>query len=145
MCASAPASPHAAQRSHLSDDAMSKRKRSETSDAVEVEAASVPNAEVHAKHEIPTSSLTPSNISFAVVTNDGKPEHSVWLMGAKNIFATQLPKMPREYIVRLVMDRKHKTIVLLKDGKKAVVSILHLIPSFNQYLLLPPLLRCFKH
>ena len=56
--------------------------------------------------------------SFAVITNDGEAQNSVWLMGAKKIFATQLPKMPREYIVRLVMDRKHKTMVLLKDGKK---------------------------
>lgn len=27
------------------------------------------------------------------------------LIGLKNIFARQLPNMPKEYIVRLVMDR----------------------------------------
>lgn len=27
------------------------------------------------------------------------------LVGLKNIFARQLPNMPKEYIVRLVMDR----------------------------------------
>ena len=69
------------------------------------------------------SSALPPGISFAVITNDGTPQNSVWLMGAKKIFATQLPKMPREYIVRLVMDRKHKTMVLLKDGKKPVVRV----------------------
>ncbi len=30
----------------------------------------------------------------------------------KNIFATQLPKMPKEYIVRLMFDGKHETLLL---------------------------------
>ena len=29
------------------------------------------------------------------------------LITLKNIFGKQLPKMPKEYIVRLVMDRRH--------------------------------------
>lgn len=29
----------------------------------------------------------------------------IQLIALKNIFAKQLPKMPKEYIVRLVMDR----------------------------------------
>jgi hypothetical protein len=70
-----------------------------------------------------SASSLPPGISFAVITNDGAAQNAVWLMGAKKIFATQLPKMPREYIVRLVMDRKHKTMVLLKDGTKPVVRL----------------------
>jgi len=52
-------------------------------------------------------------------------------MGAKKIFATQLPKMPREYIVRLVMDRKHKTMILLKNGTKPVGGICYR-PNYTQ-------------
>lgn len=34
----------------------------------------------------------------------------------QEIFHAQLPKMPKEYIVRLVFDRKHRSIVLCKKG-----------------------------
>ncbi|OEH77943.1 histone acetyltransferase [Cyclospora cayetanensis] len=37
-------------------------------------------------------------ISFACLTNDRQPLHSMALVAAKNIFSRQLPKMPREYI-----------------------------------------------
>ena len=47
-------------------------------------------------------------IRFQVVTNDGKPEHMIWLIGIKNIYSQQLPNMPKEYIVRLVLDRQQR-------------------------------------
>jgi histone acetyltransferase len=56
-------------------------------------------------------------IVFKVITNDNNPQTLTWLVCLKNIFAKQLPKMPREYIVRLVLDRKHKSLVLLKQNK----------------------------
>lgn len=34
----------------------------------------------------------------------------------QEIFHQQLPKMPKEYIVRLVFDRNHHSIVLTKKG-----------------------------
>ena len=36
------------------------------------------------------------------------------LIDLKNIFARQLPKMPKEYIVKLVFDRNHESMVILK-------------------------------
>lgn len=54
-------------------------------------------------------------ISFACLTNDRQPLHSMALVAAKNIFSRQLPKMPREYIVRLVFDRSHYTFCLIKQ------------------------------
>nr|XP_011471062.1 PREDICTED: histone acetyltransferase GCN5-like isoform X2 [Fragaria vesca subsp. vesca] len=36
------------------------------------------------------------------------------LVGLKNIFARQLPNMPKEYIVRLVMDRSHKSVMVIR-------------------------------
>eukprot|EP00201_Polytomella_parva_P015618 CAMPEP_0175056994 /NCGR_PEP_ID=MMETSP0052_2-20121109/11004_1 /TAXON_ID=51329 ORGANISM="Polytomella parva, Strain SAG 63-3" /NCGR_SAMPLE_ID=MMETSP0052_2 /ASSEMBLY_ACC=CAM_ASM_000194 /LENGTH=479 /DNA_ID=CAMNT_0016322131 /DNA_START=198 /DNA_END=1634 /DNA_ORIENTATION=- len=45
--------------------------------------------------------------------------HMTYLIGLKNIFSRQLPNMPREYIVRLVMDRRHRSVALIKkDGSK---------------------------
>jgi len=55
-------------------------------------------------------------ISFPVVTNDGVPTHSIALIGLKNIFSAQLPKMPKEYIVRLVMDRNHRSMCIMKKS-----------------------------
>ncbi|KAF9951095.1 histone acetyltransferase, partial [Modicella reniformis] len=43
-------------------------------------------------------------IEFRVFTNDGTRESMILLTGMKNLFQKQLPKMPREYIARLVYD-----------------------------------------
>jgi histone acetyltransferase len=32
----------------------------------------------------------------------------------KNIYAKQLPNMPKDYIVRLVFDRGHKSLIAVK-------------------------------
>ena len=49
-------------------------------------------------------------LRFVPLTNDGRAESLVPLVDLKNIFAKQLPKMPREYIVRLVLDRFHHSL-----------------------------------
>jgi len=56
-------------------------------------------------------------ISFPVIYNDGKPDHMIALIGLKNIFSAQLPKMPKEYIVRLVLDRNHRSMCIMKKGR----------------------------
>lgn len=56
-------------------------------------------------------------IEFQVITNDREPQHMIWLTACKNIFSKQLPMMPKEYIVRLVFDRNHRSLVLLKHNK----------------------------
>ena len=58
-------------------------------------------------------------LAFRYVMNDGTAQHIMWLINLKNIFAKQLPKMPREYICRLVMDRNHRSMVVVKRGKVA--------------------------
>ncbi|XP_019188545.1 PREDICTED: histone acetyltransferase GCN5-like isoform X2 [Ipomoea nil] len=55
-----------------------------------------------------------ARLKFVCVSNDGIDEHMVWLIGLKNIFARQLPNMPKEYIVRLVMDRNHKSVMVIR-------------------------------
>lgn len=59
-----------------------------------------------------------SNIlQFRVAVNDGAEQNLIDLITAKNIFSAQLPKMPREYIVRLVLDRRHRTMCIVKNGR----------------------------
>lgn len=55
-------------------------------------------------------------LKFVCYSNDGIDEHMVWLIGLKNIFARQLPNMPREYIVRLLMDRSHKSVMVIRHN-----------------------------
>ena len=45
------------------------------------------------------------------------------LTGLKNIFQKQLPKMPREYIARLVFDRAHYSMAIVKRGLEVVGGI----------------------
>jgi len=56
-------------------------------------------------------------LTSKVITNDRDPQHMIWLIHLKNIFSKQLPKMPKDYIVRLVLDRNHRSLVLLKNSQ----------------------------
>ncbi|XP_069141489.1 histone acetyltransferase KAT2A-like isoform X2 [Argopecten irradians] len=60
-------------------------------------------------------------IEFHVVANSlsNKPTKQtlIWLIGLQNVFSHQLPRMPKEYITRLVFDPKHKCLSLIKDNK----------------------------
>ncbi|KAK9137550.1 hypothetical protein Sjap_008144 [Stephania japonica] len=56
-------------------------------------------------------------LKFVCFANDGVDEHMIWLVGLKNIFARQLPNMPKEYIVRLVMDRSHKSVMVIRNNQ----------------------------
>jgi hypothetical protein len=62
-------------------------------------------------------------LTFKIFTNDGDPESSVALITLKNIFSRQLPKMPKDYIVRLVFDRRHYSLGILKQGKIVGIHI----------------------
>ncbi|KAJ1676896.1 histone acetyltransferase, partial [Spiromyces aspiralis] len=45
------------------------------------------------------------------------------LTGLKNIFQKQLPKMPKEYISRLVYDRHHASMAIVKQDDTVVGGI----------------------
>ncbi|KAI9483024.1 MAG: hypothetical protein EXX96DRAFT_477298 [Benjaminiella poitrasii] len=62
-------------------------------------------------------------IEVRVVENDGTRENMILLTGLKNIFQKQLPKMPKEYIARLVYDRNHKSIALIRKPMKVIGGI----------------------
>lgn len=56
-------------------------------------------------------------LGFRVAWNDGSEQMVMDLINLKNIFAAQLPKMPKEYIVRLVLDRNHRSMCILKKNR----------------------------
>ena len=57
---------------------------------------------------------------FLVIRNTGENNeenlHNMKLLtDLKNIIAKQLPKMPKEYIVRLVFDKHHESMIIIKS------------------------------
>uniref|UniRef100_A0A7I5EDE6 histone acetyltransferase n=1 Tax=Haemonchus contortus TaxID=6289 RepID=A0A7I5EDE6_HAECO len=66
-------------------------------------------------------------IEFKVIGNSLKPfqdrETTVSLLQLQSLFSVQLPKMPKEYITRLVFDDRHRNMVLLKKGKGVIGGI----------------------
>ncbi|OSD06821.1 Bromodomain-domain-containing protein [Trametes coccinea BRFM310] len=62
-------------------------------------------------------------IRVVAVENDRQPRSSVILTGLKTLFQKQLPKMPREYIARLVFDSNSKCLAIIKRGYKVVGGI----------------------
>jgi histone acetyltransferase len=59
-------------------------------------------------------------IEFRIVNNDGRRESTIILTGLKCIFQKQLPKMPKDYIARLVYDRTHLSIAIVKKPLEVV-------------------------
>ncbi|KAL7917969.1 histone acetyltransferase GCN5-like protein [Trichoderma austrokoningii] len=62
-------------------------------------------------------------IEFRVVNNNGSPESSIILTGLKCLFQKQLPKMPKDYIARLVYDRNHLSIAIVKRPLEVIGGI----------------------
>ncbi|KAI1445011.1 histone acetyltransferase GCN5 [Annulohypoxylon stygium] len=62
-------------------------------------------------------------IEFRVVNNDGSRESWIILTGLKCLFQKQLPKMPKDYIARLVYDRTHLSIAIVKKPLEVIGGI----------------------
>lgn len=69
------------------------------------------------------------DIEFQVVNNNGTKEAMLILTGLKCIFQKQLPKMPKDYIARLVYDRTHTSIAIVKRPLEVIGGIT--FRSFN--------------
>ncbi|KKY32111.1 putative histone acetyltransferase gcn5 [Diaporthe ampelina] len=63
------------------------------------------------------------DIQFRVVNNDGDKDSFIIMTGLKCIFQKQLPKMPKDYIARLVYDRTHVSIAIVKKPLEVVGGI----------------------
>lgn len=63
-------------------------------------------------------------ISFHVIWNtmssDQSAEKCAWFFQLQELFSTQLPKMPKEYITRIVFDPRHKSLALVKKGRLSI-------------------------
>ncbi|GMM31791.1 histone acetyltransferase [Martiniozyma asiatica (nom. inval.)] len=62
-------------------------------------------------------------IEFRVVNNDNSHDNMIVLTGLKNIFQKQLPEMPKAYIARLVYDKSHLSIAVVRKPLKVVGGI----------------------
>ncbi|KAL4921701.1 hypothetical protein BDW62DRAFT_219046 [Aspergillus aurantiobrunneus] len=62
-------------------------------------------------------------IEFRVVNNDGSRDNTIILTGLKCLFQKQLPKMPKDYIARLVYDRAHLSIAIVKMPLEVIGGI----------------------
>ncbi|TFL01588.1 histone acetyltransferase GCN5 [Pterulicium gracile] len=62
-------------------------------------------------------------IKIVPVENNREPRSFVLLTGLKTLFQKQLPKMPREYITRLVFDNNSRSLAIIKRGYKVVGGI----------------------
>ncbi|KAJ5514552.1 Acyl-CoA N-acyltransferase [Penicillium fimorum] len=67
-------------------------------------------------------------IEFRVVNNDGSRESTIILTGLKCLFQRQLPEMPKDYIARLVYDRTHLSIAIVKMPLEVIGGI-----SFREF------------
>lgn len=75
------------------------------------------------KERAPVIEEKEGKIEFRVVNNDNSKENLMILTGLKNIFQKQLPKMPREYIARLVYDRSHLSLAVVRKPMTVVGGI----------------------
>jgi histone acetyltransferase len=62
-------------------------------------------------------------IEFRVVNNDNTYDNMILLTGLKNIFQKQLPEMPKAYIARLVYDRSHVSVAVVRHPLTVVGGI----------------------
>ncbi|KAI1777387.1 histone acetyltransferase GCN5 [Hypoxylon cercidicola] len=67
-------------------------------------------------------------IEYRVVNNDGARESMIILTGLKCLFQLQLPSMPKEYVARVVYDRTHTSIAIVKMPLQVIGGI-----SFREF------------
>ncbi|KAI8901151.1 hypothetical protein BC833DRAFT_536072 [Globomyces pollinis-pini] len=62
-------------------------------------------------------------VTFRVVANDSTDESMILLTGLRSIFQKQLPNMPKEYIAKLVFDKSHIAMVVVKHPRTVLGGI----------------------
>ena len=55
-------------------------------------------------------------LTSVVINNDDTPEMMILLITIRNVFVEMLPNMPKEYITRLVLDKNHRSLLLIKHN-----------------------------
>lgn len=62
-------------------------------------------------------------MQFVYLFNDNTLQALKLLTDVKNVYSRQLPNMPKEYICKLVFNKTHRSIAVLKRGKGVIGSI----------------------
>lgn len=74
-----------------------------------------------ARDESARSEEKEGKIEFHIIGNSTNRQISkndyIWLNSIQNVISHQLPRMPKEYITRLVFDPKHRSLALIKNNK----------------------------
>jgi len=58
-----------------------------------------------------------SEVEYAVVFNDGSELAAERLFAMRRIVCEQLPNMPKDYVVRVLLDRHHRALCVLRAGR----------------------------
>ena len=66
-------------------------------------------------------------IQFVYLINDNTLHTLKLLTDVKNVYSRQLPNMPKEYICKLVFNKTHRSIAVLKNGKHVIGGITYRI------------------
>ncbi|CCA68335.1 related to putative histone acetylase [Serendipita indica DSM 11827] len=106
----------------VEDDAVELESVAETATTAPEESAPM-SIDLPPKEKIVMEEHRRGYIQYTAVKNDGEERSYIVLTGLKNLFQRQLPKMPREYITRLVMDRNSRGLAMIKHGYKVVAGI----------------------
>lgn len=67
-------------------------------------------------------------LTWVTIHNDGTDANLKLLAQLKQIISIQLPKMPKSYIMRLVFDFQHKSLIGIKAGKARIFLIIICLP-----------------
>lgn len=73
------------------------------------------NLPISFRDEAVKKEIESHRVVFKTLKNNDTYENYEILTGLKVLFQKQLPKMPKEYITRLVYDRSHESLALIRD------------------------------
>ncbi|KNC46628.1 uncharacterized protein AMSG_03065 [Thecamonas trahens ATCC 50062] len=65
------------------------------------------------------------DVRFECITNDGATQTIYWLWEVRDVVSRGLPRMPRDYITRLVFNRKHHAVIILDDDNHVIGTVVY--------------------
>ncbi|XP_065897152.1 histone acetyltransferase KAT2A-like isoform X2 [Dysidea avara] len=87
------------------------------------------------RDQLPKEEERTGVLKFQILHNNLKEkppdQHLIWLVGLKNVFSHQLPRMPKEYITRIVFDPKHQSLGLIKENTVIGGICFRMFPTQN--------------
>lgn len=72
-------------------------------------------------------------LKFVFLRNDDGIHTLKLLTDLKNIFSRQLPNMPKDYIAKLVFDKSHRSVAVLKESRTLIGGITYKVFSKHRF------------